>query len=147
MAGELNDRRRPMTRTTRRHAAGRIDVLRYEPTPYDEPPAGPALAEVHVHEKFTGDIEGDGVARYLQAERQDGSATFVGIERVSGRIIDRRGTFLLQAAGTVEGSTVSGQWHVAPGSGTAELTGLRGEGGFIAQLGEGAEITLDYWFE
>jgi hypothetical protein len=34
-----------------------------------------------------------------------------------------------------------------PGSGTGELRGLRGEGGFEAQLGEGANITLDYWFE
>jgi hypothetical protein len=136
-----------MTQSTRRHAAGRIDVFSYEPTPYDESSPGPQLAEIHVHEKFTGEIEGDGVARYLQAERQDGSATFVGIERVSGRIVDRPGTFLLQAAGTLEGSTVSGQWHVVPGSGTAELQGLRGEGGFTAQLGEGADITLDYWFE
>jgi Protein of unknown function (DUF3224) len=42
---------------------------------------------------------------------------------------------------------VSGTWFVVPGSGTGELTGLRGEGGFTANLGEGADVTLDYWFE
>ena len=26
-------------------------------------------------------------------------------------------------------------------------TGLRGEGGFRANLGEGAQVHLDYWFE
>jgi hypothetical protein len=31
--------------------------------------------------------------------------------------------------------------------GTGELTGLRGEGGFEAELGQHASITLDYWFE
>jgi hypothetical protein len=36
---------------------------------------------------------------------------------------------------------------VIPGSGTAELVGLRGEGGFRASLGEGAQVHLDYWFE
>jgi hypothetical protein len=29
----------------------------------------------------------------------------------------------------------------------AELAGLRGDGGFSAELGQGADITLDYWFE
>jgi hypothetical protein len=29
----------------------------------------------------------------------------------------------------------------------AELAGLRGEGGFRANLGEGAQVHLDYWFE
>ena len=79
--------------------------------------------------------------------RKDGSASFVGIERVTGSIGGRRGTFLLQDAGRLEGSTVRGDWFVVPGSATGELAGLRGEGGFEAQLGQGAAITLEYWFE
>jgi Protein of unknown function (DUF3224) len=136
-----------MAESNRTHASGRIQVSSYEPKPYDEPSDGPQLVEIHVREKFVGDIEGDGVVRFLQAQRQDGSATFVGIERVSGRIADHEGTFLLQDAGTVEGQTISGDWFVIPGSGTGGLQGLRGEGRFTAQLGQGAEITLDYWFE
>jgi hypothetical protein len=69
------------------------------------------------------------------------------MERVTGKIGGRSGTFLLQDQGTLTGATVSGDWFVVPGSGTGELTGLRGEGGFTAQLGQGAEIQLDYWFE
>ena len=42
---------------------------------------------------------------------------------------------------------VSGTWFVIPGSGTGGLAGLRGEGGFAANLGQDAEVTLDYWFE
>jgi hypothetical protein len=42
---------------------------------------------------------------------------------------------------------VSGEWFVIPGSGTGGLAGLRGEGGFRANLGEGAQVHLDYWFE
>ena len=41
----------------------------------------------------------------------------------------------------------SGDWFVIPGSGTGGLAGLRGEGGFRANLGEGAQVHLDYWFE
>ena len=69
------------------------------------------------------------------------------IERVTGTLAGREGTFVLQDAGTVEASIVSGDWFVVPGSGTGELTGLRGEGGFRANLGEGAQVHLDYWFE
>jgi hypothetical protein len=136
-----------MSGTAKTRATGRIEVKTYEPRPYDEPPDGPQLVEIHVTETFTGDIEGEGVVRFLQAVRKDGSASFAGIERVTGRIGDRHGTFLLQDTGTLQGSTVSGQWFVVPGSGTGELTGLRGDGGFTADLGQHASITLDYWIE
>jgi Protein of unknown function (DUF3224) len=131
----------------RTHAEGKIDVKSYEPKPYDEPPHGPALVRIHVVEEFSGDLEGGGVADFLQVSTAEDSASFVGLERVSGRVGDRSGTFVLQDEGSLEGTTVSGRWFVVPGSGTAELEGLRGEGGFTAQLGEGADVTLDYWFE
>jgi hypothetical protein len=131
----------------RTHATAKIAVKTYEPRPYEDPDQGPQLVQIHVVEQFSGDIEGDGVARFLQAGLSDDSASFVGLERVTGRIGERSGTFVLQDQGTLEGTTVSGRWFVVPGSGTAELEGLRGEGGFTAQLGEGADVTLDYWFD
>jgi len=124
-----------------------ITVHAYEPAGYENPADGPALVRIHVAERFSGDIEGDGVVEFLQAARPDGSASFVGIERVTGTVAGRQGTFLLQDSGTVEGSVVDGDWFVIPGSGTGDLTGLRGEGGFHANLGEGARVHLDYWFE
>jgi hypothetical protein len=124
-----------------------ITVHKYEPSAYDEPSDGPALTRIHVEESFSGDIAGDGVVEFLQAACADGSASFVGIERVTGELGRRRGTFLLQDSGTVQDNIVSGDWFVIPGSGTRELTGLRGEGGFRANLGEGAQVHLDYWFE
>jgi hypothetical protein len=131
----------------RTHATAKITVKTYEPQPYEEPDQWPQLVRIHVVEEFSGDIEGDGVAQFLQVSLADDAASFVGLERVSGRVGDRSGTFVLQDQGTLEGTTVSGRWFVVPGSGTAELAGLRGEGGFTAQLGEGADVTLDYWFD
>ena len=131
----------------RRHATGTITVRTYEPTPYEQPAAGPVLSRIHVEEEFSGDIEGTGVVEFLQAQVSDDAASFVGLERLSGRVGGRSGTFLLQDQGTLRGTTVSGDWFVVPGSGTGELAGLRGEGGFTAELGQGADITLDYWFE
>ena len=131
----------------RARAAAVITVHKYEPAAYDEPADGPALTRIHVEESFSGDITGDGAVEFLQAARADGSASFVGIERVTGELGGRSGTFLLQDAGTVRDNIVSGDWVVVPGSGTGQLAGLRGEGGFRADLGESAQVTLDYWFE
>jgi hypothetical protein len=129
------------------HAAGTIQVKTYVPRPYDEPPNGPKLVRISVTETFSGDIAGKGTVEFLQAVRPDGSATFVGLERVVGKVRDRSGSFILQDAGTLKAKKVSGTWFVVPGSGTGQLKGLRGEGGFTADLGQHAKITLDYWFE
>jgi hypothetical protein len=129
------------------HAEAVITVRKYEPVGYDEPADAPGLSKIHVEESFSGDISGDGVVEFLQAARSDGSASFVGIERVTGSLGGHQGTFLLQDAGTVKDNIVSGDWFVVPGSGTGELAGLRGTGGFRANLGEGAQVHLDYWFD
>jgi hypothetical protein len=128
-------------------ATGRTDVKTYLPATFDELADGAALMEIQVAETFTGDIEGDGIARVIQAAGKDGSATFVGIERVRGSIAGREGTFLLQVSGRVIGDEMHAEWFVIPGSGTGELTGLRGDGGFEAQRGQHGAIWLDYLFE
>jgi hypothetical protein len=129
-------------------AHARIAVAVWQPEPYDQPADGPALVRIHVEESFTGDISASGVATFLQALQPDGSGSFCGLERVTGAIDGRAGTFVLEDAGTLtsEGS-VSGTWFVVPGSGTGELAGLRGEGGFSAALGQNADVELTYWFE
>lgn len=132
-------------KTTRATAV--ITVTKYEPVVYDQPPEGPVLTRIHVEESFAGDIEAAGVVEFLQSSDTAGTASFVGIERVGGTLAGRSGTFLLQDQGTVEGSLVKGEWFVVPASGTGELAGLRGIGGFQANLGEGADVWLDYWFE
>lgn len=128
-------------------ASAVITVHKYEPSAYEEPAEGPTLTRIQVQERFDGDIEGEGAVEFLQAARADGSASFVGIERVTGKLASRKGTFLLQDAGTVRGNVVDGDWFVIPGSATGQLAGLRGEGGFHANLGENAQVHLDYWFE
>jgi hypothetical protein len=137
----------PRTTYERTHATGKINVNTYEPTPYDQPDDGPALIRIHVEEDFTGDIEGQGVATFLETTIASDEASFVGVERVTGSVGGRSGTFVLQDQGTVKDAAVSGAWFVVRGSGTGELHALRGEGRFKAALGEGADITLGYWFE
>lgn len=130
----------------KQRATGRTEVESYLPTTFDELADAPTLVDVQVTETFSGDIEGEGVVRVIQAVRAGGVTTFVGIERVRGAIAGRRGTFLLQVSGRVLGKQMRAEWFVLDGSGTAELAGLRGEGGFTAELGQHGSIWLDYFF-
>jgi hypothetical protein len=52
-----------------------------------------------------------------------------------------------QGSEIVENGKIKATWFVVPGSGTDDLSGLRGEGGFEGDFGKGSDATLDYWFE
>jgi len=131
--------------TTRANATTAVRI--YQQVAYDEPAEGPALSRIHLGELFSGDIEACGTTEFLQSTNADGSASFVGIERVDGTLGGRRGTFLFQNVGTVSGNLVSAEWLVIPDSGTGELKGLRGTGSLRSKLGESGMVQLDYWYE
>jgi Protein of unknown function (DUF3224) len=128
-------------------ATGHIEVKTYEPQPYDEPGDGPSLAEIHVSETFTGDIEGEGVVRFPAGESRRRVGELCRHRARDGRTWRPRGLVPAPRRGHLEGTTVKGEWFVIADSGTGELAGLRGEGGFEAEFGQHASITLDYWFE
>lgn len=67
-----------MSSDARTRATAKIEVHAYEPETYENSGGGTDLVEIHVTEAFHGDIEGEGVVRFLQAIRADGSASFVG---------------------------------------------------------------------
>src|SRR5712672_291580 len=52
-----------------------------------------------------------------------------------------------QGSEIVENGKIKATWFVVPGSGTGDLSGLRGEGGFEGQFGKGSDGMLNYWFE
>jgi len=76
--------------------------------------------------------------------RNDGSATFVGLERVIGQVAGKAGTFVLQRTGVFENGVARESYSVIPASGTGELRSLRGDG--TSALGHGTEhpLTLNY---
>ena len=131
---------------TRARAKAKITVQSSEATPYDKT-ASPALMEIRLTETFTGDIAGESPVRALQVLRDDHSASLVSVQRFSGKLGGRQGTFVLQGQEIVENGKIKATWFVVPGSGAGDLSGLRGEGGFEGEFGKGSDGTLDYWFE
>jgi hypothetical protein len=130
----------------RRHAAAKITVQSSEAMPYDKA-TGPALMELRLNETFSGDIDSESPVRALQVLRADKSADLVSVQRFSGKLGGRQGTFVLQGSEIVKDGKIKATWFVVPGSGTGDLSGLRGEGGFADDFGKGSDGRLDYWFE
>jgi hypothetical protein len=131
---------------TRARAEAKITVQSSEARPYDQT-ASPSLMEIHLSETFTGDINGESPVRALQVLREDRSASLVSVHRFRGKLGGRQGTFVLQGQEIVQNGKIRATWFVVPGSGTGDLSGLRGEGGFEGDFGKGSDGTLDYWFE
>lgn len=124
-------------------ATGTFDIDAWEATPYDEA-EGATLTRTRVTKTFHGEIEGTSTAELLMASAQDGSAAYAGFERIACRLNGRSGSFVLHHNATMLGGVPSASWTVLPGSGTGELTGLRGEARIDNEPDGGHTFTLDY---
>lgn len=125
-------------------ANARFVIKTWDEKAYSEGQDLPKLTRASVTKTFTGDIEGEGQVEYLMMYRSDGSATFLGLERVAGRIGAKSGTFVLQRSGVFEGGQAKESYSVIPGSATGQLRGLRGEGSSAVGHGTEHPFTLDY---
>lgn len=125
-------------------ANARFAIKSWDERPYGEGHDLPKLTQASVTKTYSGDIDGEGRVEYLMMYRSDGSATFIGLERVVGRIAGKSGSFVLQRTGVFEGGQAKETYTVIPGSATGELHGLTGDG--VSALGHATDypFTLDY---
>jgi hypothetical protein len=107
--------------------------------------ASPRLAHASVTNAFSGGIEAaDTICEYTIAYVTEKTGTFAGMELLTGRLDGREGSFAVEERGSFEADgTVHCTFEVVAGSGTGELVGLRGSGGFVARHGE-ASVPYDF---
>lgn len=92
-----------------------------------EPGVGATLGRMSLHKQFEGDLQATGEGQMLTAmTTTQGSAGYVAIERVTGTLQGRKGTFVLQHTGTMARGAQQLSITVVPDSGTEELAGLSG---------------------
>jgi len=108
------------------HATGTFEV---KLTPLD--PAfktdDNSLARMSIDKQFHGDLEASSRGEMLTAGTSvKGSAGYVAIERVSGTLHGRTGTFILQHNATMDRGTPQLSIIIVPDSGTGQLVGLTG---------------------
>ena len=88
---------------------------------------GTSLGRMTIDKQFEGDLVGTGKGEMLTAITPvKGSAGYVAIERVSGSLHGRTGSFVFQHTGTMDHGAQSLSITVVPDSGTGALTGIRG---------------------
>jgi hypothetical protein len=90
----------------------RFAIKSWDEKPYSEGPNLPKLTRASVVKTFTADIDGEGRVEYLMMYSSDGSASFVGLERITGRLAGRSGTFVLQRTGVFEGGLAKESYSV-----------------------------------
>ena len=96
----------------------------------------PSLTRMLIDKKFAGDLEGTSIGQMLAYRTAvDGSAGYVAIEKVSGSIGERSGTFVLQHSSTMDRGAPTQSITVIPDSGTDELTGISGS--MVIKIDEG----------
>ena len=125
-------------------ASARFSIQSWDEKPYSEGKDLPKMTRASVDKMFTGDIDGESHVEYLMMYRSDGTAAFVGLERITGRIAGRNGSFVLQRTGVFEDGQAKESYSVVTGSGTGELRSLRGEG--TSSVGHAADypFALNY---
>ena len=125
-------------------ARGTAEVTSWNEDTYEELDGGTKLVRATVEQKLAGDIEGNGAVQWLMSYRPDGTAYFVGLQRVTGSIGDRDGSFVLETVGEFDGKVAAGSWTVVDGSATKELVGLYGSGSFEAPMGKEPTYDIEY---
>lgn len=110
----------------------------------DENAGDPTIGRMSLDKQFHGDLEATSKGQMLATQGEvKGSAGYVAIERVTGTLSGRTGTFALQHTGTMNRGLPAQSVTVVPDSGTAELTGLSGK--MTIKIAEGKHFyELDY---
>ena len=113
------------TRTTRT-AKGSFEV---KIQPEGEPDAsdGNTLGRMSLDKVYAGDLVGTAKGTMLTAMTgTQGSAGYVAIERVTGSLHGRKGSFVFQHSGTMSRGAQALSITIVPDSGTGELAGIEG---------------------
>jgi hypothetical protein len=109
------------------HADGTFEV-KLAPQPLSEGGQAAGLGRLSIDKQFRGDLEAVSQGEMLAASTDvDGSAGYVALERVVGRLHGRPGSFTLQHNGLMNRGVPQLTITVVPDSGTQQLTGLSGE--------------------
>lgn len=105
------------------HAVGTFEV-KVTPQPAEEGDGG--ISRMLLDKKIHGDLEGTSQGQMLTGGVVKGSGGYVAMEKITGTLKGRSGSFLLQHSATMTKGEPQLSITVVPDSGTGELAGLAG---------------------
>jgi hypothetical protein len=95
-----------------------------------------------VTKAYGGDVDGTSVTKWVMAYSPDGTASFVGMERITGTVDGREGTLVVEHVGTFADGIAKAALTVISGRGG--LSSARGSGQFRADPGGVVALQLKY---
>jgi hypothetical protein len=109
------------------HASGTFEV-KMTPLPAGDEAEPSPVGKFSLDKQFHGDLEGASKGEMLAVGTPvSGSAGYVAMEKVTGSLNGRRGSFALQHTGTMTRGAPQLSVTVVPDSGTDQLLGLTGK--------------------
>jgi hypothetical protein len=125
--------KKPMTQ----HASGSFEVKLTPQKPDSDVAEAANLGRMSIDKQFHGGLEGTSKGEMIAAQTEvKGSAGYVAMERVTGTLMGRRGTFLLQHSATMNRGVPSLSITIVPDSGTDQLSGISGKMNIIIADGK-----------
>lgn len=121
-----------------------FELLNWDESPYWQGEDGSKMTKASVSKSYTGQLQGVGQLEYIMSYQADGSASFVGMERVSGKLKGKQGEFVLQHQGHFAQAKVHSSFTLVKDSATGELTGMEAKGQFSTGHGQKVQFEFDY---
>ena len=118
-----------------------FEIGSWDETPFEDGDDETKLTEALVSKRYSGDIDGTSTTKWLMAYAQDKSATYVGIEHITGTVGGRRGGLVLLHDGEFADGVATAVMRVV--SGTGELAGATGSRKVPRRPGRLAALDLD----
>jgi hypothetical protein len=129
-------------------AAGSFDVKVTPQKPDTQIARAANLSRLTIDKRFHGDLEGISKGEMLATQSEvPGSAGYVALERVTGKLNGRSGSFVLQHSATMTRGIPVSAISVVPDSGTGELKGLSGKMTITVAGDGGHSYDFEFKFE
>ncbi len=126
------------------HAEGPFEV-KMNPLPADGGSEAVALGRMALDKRYRDDLEATSVGQMLALHGdENGSAGYVAIERISGSLQGRSGSFAAQHFGLMDRGGKTLRIDIIPDSGRGELVGIRGHMDIRIESGGAHVYVIDY---
>lgn len=116
------------------HATGSFEVKVSPLTAYNQ--EDKTLGRFSIDKQFHGDLEAVSKGEMLSAGNPASAGGYVAIEKVTGKLNGRSGSFVLQHSATIDKGQMHMNVFVVPGSGSGELSGISGSMDILIEAGK-----------
>jgi hypothetical protein len=127
-------------------AVATCQIKNWEEAIFSEALRGPKLTKGSFVLAYQGDLQGEGILEELKVHFSDKRAAMYGLLRITGRLGELSGSFVLKHTGRFVNGIVSSKQTVVPGSATGRLKGLRGEMSLQSASAKEFPILFRYYF-